>query len=64
MDLVIEEMKGIPYNAAFLIRWLPNKDFNNINIERSGIVIFGISKEWFPSISATSITENKSETWH
>lgn len=44
-DLVIEEIKRIPYKAAFLIRWLQNKDLNNISINASRIVIFGISKE-------------------
>ena len=64
MNLVIEEIKEIPSKVAFLIRWLQNKDLNNISINGSGIVILGISKEKFPSISATSITEYKSETWH
>ena len=51
MNLVIEEIKEIPSKVAFLIRWLQNKDLNNISINGSGIVILGISKEKFPSIS-------------
>lgn len=64
MKLVIEDIKEIPSVVAFLIRWLQNKDLNNISINGSGMVVWGISKEKFPYISATSITEYKSEPWH
>lgn len=45
VDWIIEEIKGMTYKSAFLVRWLQNKDLNNISLKGSRIIIFGISKE-------------------